>query len=62
MFEYIQDDTIKTFGEYTELFKCNYDYDLLDLINHLPEFYKQITKYWHEIASTTTHGKNEVPS
>ena len=26
----------------TELFKCNYDYDLLDLGNHLPAFYKQI--------------------
>ena len=26
----------------TELFKCNYDYDLLDLNNHLPAFYKQI--------------------
>jgi len=24
----------------TELFKCNYDYNLLDLDNHLPAFYK----------------------
>ena len=36
-----------------ELFKCNYDYSLLDLNNHLPEFYKQIINYWQEIASTT---------
>ena len=26
----------------TELFQCNYDYNLLDLENHLPAFYKQI--------------------
>ena len=26
----------------TELFKCNYDYNLLDLDNHLPPFYKEI--------------------
>ena len=26
----------------TELFKCNYDYNLLGLDNHLPAFYKQI--------------------
>ena len=26
----------------TELFKCNYDYNLLDLDNHLPPFYREI--------------------
>ena len=46
----------------TELFKCNYDYNLLDLNNHLPEFYKQIINYWQKIASTTPHSKNEVLS
>ena len=29
----------------TELFKCYYDYNLLDLDNHLPAFYKQIIFY-----------------
>ena len=29
----------------TQLFKCNYDYNLLDLNNHLPAFYKQIIFY-----------------
>ena len=46
----------------TELFKCNYDYNLLDLKNHLLEFYKQIINYWQEIASTTPHSKNKVLS
>ena len=46
----------------TELFKCNYDYNLLDLNNNLPEFYKQIINYWQKIASTTPHSKNEVLS
>ena len=35
----------------TELFKCNYDYNLLDLNGHLPEFYKQIIYYWQEIMA-----------
>ena len=30
----------------TELLKRNYDYNLLDLNNHLPAFYKQIIFYW----------------
>lgn len=29
----------------TELFKCNYDYNLLDLDNHLPPFYREIIFY-----------------
>ena len=29
----------------TELFKCNYDYNLLDTDNHLPAFYKEIIFY-----------------
>ena len=37
----------------TELFKCNYDYNLLDLDNHLPTFYKQIIFYWQDIATAT---------
>ena len=36
----------------TELFKCNYDYNLLDLDNHLPAFYKQIIFYWHRNGHT----------
>ena len=34
----------------TELFNCNYDYDLLDLNNHLPALGKQIIFYWQDIA------------
>ena len=46
----------------TELFKCNYDYNLLDLDNHLPAFYKQIIFYWQDIATATPKDKNEVLS
>ena len=46
----------------TELFKCNYDYNLLDLDNHLPAFYKQIIFYWQDIATVTPKDKNEVLS
>jgi len=46
----------------TELFKSNYDYNLLDLDNHLPTFYKQIIFYWQDIATTTPKIKNEVLS
>ena len=44
----------------TELFKCNYDYNLLDLDNHLPAFYRQIVCYWQNIATSTPKNKNEV--
>ena len=37
----------------TELFKCNYDYDLLDLDNHIPAFYKQIIFDWQDITTPT---------
>ena len=46
----------------TELFQCNYDYNLLDLTDHLPEFYKQIIHHWQEIVSTTPHKKTEILS
>ena len=46
----------------TELFKCNYDYNLLDLNNLLPAFYKQIIFYWQDIATATPKNKNEVLS
>ena len=46
----------------TELFKCNYDYNLLDINGHLPEFYKQIIYYWQEIATIAPHSKNEILS
>ena len=46
----------------TELFKCNYDYKLLDLDKNLPEFYKQIIHYWQDIAAATPINKTEVLS
>ena len=46
----------------TELFKCNYDYNHLDLDNHLPASYKQIIFYWQEIATATPKNKSEVLS
>ena len=46
----------------TELFKCNYDYNLLDLDNHLPAFYRQIIFYWQDILTSTPINKNEVLS
>ena len=45
-----------------ELFKCNYDYNLLDLNGHLPEFYEQIIYYWQEIAAMEPHNKHEILS
>ena len=42
--------------------KCNYDYDLLDLDNHLLAFYKQIIFYWQDVATATPKNKNEVLS
>ena len=59
--KYILESFLSSVGG-TELFKCNYDYNLLDLNNHLPEFYKQIINDWQEIASTTPHSKNEILS
>ena len=41
----------------TELFKCNYDYNLLDLDNHLRPFYREIIFYWQDIA--TAHLKTK---
>ena len=46
----------------TELFKSNYDYNLLDLDNRLPTFYKQIIFYWQDIATAIPKNKNEVHS
>ena len=46
----------------TELFKCNYDYNHLDLDNHLPAFYKEIIFYWQEIVTATPKNKSEVLS
>jgi len=46
----------------TELFKSNYDYNFLDLDNHLPAFYKQIIVYWQDITTTTPKNKNGVLS
>ena len=46
----------------TELFKCNHDYDLLDLSNHLPAFYKLIIFYWQDIANATPKNKSEILS
>ena len=46
----------------TELFKCNYDYNLLDLDNDLPAFNRQIVCYWQNITTTTPKNKNEVLS
>ena len=46
----------------TDLFQCNYDYNLLDRTGHLPEFYKQIIHHWQEIVSTTPHSKTEILS
>ena len=46
----------------TELFNCNYDYNLLDLDNHLSAFYKQIIFYWQDIATATSKNEREVLS
>ena len=39
----------------TKHFQCNYNYNLLDLNDHLPEFYKKIIHHWQEIVSRTPH-------
>jgi len=39
--KYIPKSFLSTVGG-TEIFQCNYDYNVLDLNGHLPEFYKQI--------------------
>ena len=46
----------------TDLFQCNYDYNLTDLTGHIPEFYKQIIHHWQETVSTTPHSKTEILS
>ena len=45
-----------------ELFKCNYDYNLLDLDNHLLAFYKQIICHWQDITTAIPKNKNEALS
>lgn len=59
--KYIPKSSLSTVGG-TELFQCNYDYNLLDLNDHLPEFYKQIIHHWQKIVSTTPHSKTEILS
>ena len=44
----------------TDLFQCNYDFNLLDLNSQLPEFYKQIIHHWQKIVSTTPHSKTDI--
>ena len=46
----------------TELFQCNYSYNLLDLNGSLPEFYKQIIHHWQKLVSTTPQNKTEILS
>ena len=46
----------------TELFQCNYSYNLLDLKGPFPEFYNQIIRHWQKIVSTTPHRKTEILS
>jgi len=41
----------------TERFKCNYGYNLFDLDNHLPSFYKLIIFYWHTFATDIPKSK-----
>jgi len=43
-----------------ELFQFNFDYNLLDLIDRLPEFHKQIIHHRQEIVSTTPRRKTEL--
>ena len=59
--KYIPKLSLSTVGG-TELFQCNYDYNLFDINGHLPEFYKQIIRHWQEIVSTTPHSKTEILS
>jgi len=55
--QYIPKSLLANVGS-TELFKCNYDYNLLDLDNHLPAFYKQIIFYCQDIATATPKNNN----
>ena len=59
--QYIPKSLLADVGS-TELFKSNYDYNLLDLENHLLAFYKEIIFYWQEIATATPKNKSEVLS
>ena len=61
MWNYIPKSSLSGVGG-TELCLCNYDYSLLDLNGHLPEFYKQTIHCWQEIVSTTPNSKTEIPS
>ena len=47
--EYIPKSLLADVGG-TELFKCNYDYNLLDLDNHLPAFYKNRSFFTGKIS------------
>ena len=46
----------------TDLFQCNYDYNLLDLTGHPPEFYKQIIHHWQEIVYNTSQQDRNIVS
>ena len=59
--KYIPNSFLSTVGG-TELFQCNYSYNLLDLKGSLPEFYKQIIHHCQNIVSTTPHSKTETLS
>jgi len=59
--KYIPKSFLSNFGG-TELFQCNYSYNLLELQGPLPEFYKQIIRHWQKIVSTTPHSKTEILS
>ena len=58
---YVTDDDVGNIKTCRNLFKNhNYDYNLLDLDNQLPAFYKQIIFYWQDIATATPKNANEV--
>ena len=59
LWQYIPKSLLADVGS-TELFKCNYDYNLLDLNNHLRAFYKQIIFFRQDIAMAIPKNKNEV--
>ena len=42
------------------VFSCNYDYKLLSLSNHLPNFYKEIISRLQNIIASTPQSKNDV--
>ena len=44
----------------TELFKCNNEYNLLELDNHIPAFYKQSIFYWQDTAAVTPKAKTRL--